>query len=141
MTANLHWYLLRPGRFLLFVGYLAIILGAITRYLPTGPQQSDTTAFLWGSILWPLAIGIPLAVVVHEVMHRPFSLWVPNARRRLICSHAVVTSGFALTCALVTSRLNHEVPFLVIASVALAMLACHCHWNPVCVGEVPARYP
>lgn len=123
MTTNLHWYLLRPWCFLLFVGYLAIILGTITRYLPTGPQQSDTTAFLWGSILWPLAIGIPLAVVVHEVMHRPFAFWVPNARRRLICSHAVVTSGFALVCALVTSRLNHEVPFLVIASVALAMLA------------------
>jgi hypothetical protein len=118
------------GRVVLFAVMWASCLAVLFLLPPSVAHREGTKAFLGFGMLLPLVFGLPLAAALHEVMHRPFALLLPAARRRFLHSHAVVTAICALGCAGLAVLADRSLPFAAVASIAAAAFALPLLFEP-----------
>lgn len=129
MSASIHRALLRPGRLFLFVSYWTILLSFIGANAPA-VQREGARAFLWLGMIIPLALGIPLAAVLHEAMHRPSALLLPDARRRFFRSHVTVIGCGAAICALLAYLADRTLAIVPLIGIASALMTVPLPFEP-----------
>lgn len=130
MSTNVHWLLLRPGRFLFFSLYVSFLLVCVATTSRLGASGASLTALQWWGMLFPMAVGMTLASMLHEPMHRPFGLLLPGARRRFFGSHVIAVSLVALGCALVGHFVDRTLPVAGLAGIAAAALSFALPFEP-----------
>lgn len=129
MSASIHRVLLRPGRLLFFVLYWTILVSFIAHVTPA-IEREGARAFLWLGMILPLALGIPLAAVIHEAMHRPSSMLLPGARRRFFRSHATVIGCGAASCALLAYLADRTLAIVPLIGIASALMTVSLPFEP-----------
>ena len=118
MKPNVYRRLLRPGRsFLWLFAYLVYPITFVAR-----AHQSGALAFQWWCFTFPLSLGVMLAVVLREPMHRPFAVVLPGAGRRFFRSHITIVGCAALLFAAFAHWADRTLPVISVAGIVAASL-------------------
>lgn len=130
MNRNLVICLFRPWRSFVYTCLCLCWAGLLPVLGKRTSIDIPITAFLgWGFVL-PWTIGMTLAAIVHEPMHRPFGALLPGARKRLLRSYGAVAACMALICVMCGFVFDRSLPLPALAALSIAAMTFALPFEP-----------